>query len=139
MHINKVKEWISRNEISKECPKFIVNEISVPGKNTTLYKTPELNNPVCLLTGECNTAIACALLTNNFEVRTRNTSYLLDIIDGLNSETIPNNTILVSFDIQNMYLSIDSDRGIAPGRNALETRANRAPSTDRRTERLKIF
>ena len=38
--INKVKERatksISRNEISKECAKYIVNENAVPGKNITI-------------------------------------------------------------------------------------------------------
>ena len=43
---------------------------------------------------------------------------------------IPDNTILVSFDIVNMYPSIDNDRGIAAVRDALETRANKSPSTD---------
>ena len=74
--------------------------------------------------------VACAPLTNNIETRIRDTSHLLDIIDELNSEMIPDNTILVSFDIVNMYLSIDNDRGIAAVRNALETRANKSPLTD---------
>ena len=33
------------------------------------------------------------------ETRIRDTSHLLDIMDELNSEMIPDNTILVSFDI----------------------------------------
>ena len=61
LHIDKVKEWatkwISRNEISKEWAKYIVNENAVPGKNSTLYKTHKPNNPVRLLTTGCNTAI----------------------------------------------------------------------------------
>ena len=69
-------------------------------------------------------------LTNNTETRIRNTSHLLDIIDELNSEMIPDNTILVSLDIVNMYLSIYNDRGIAAVRNALETRASKSPSTN---------
>ena len=61
LHINKVKDWtnkwISRNEIIKECAKYIVNVNAVPGKNSTLYKTHKPNNPARLLTTECNTAI----------------------------------------------------------------------------------
>ena len=53
LHINKVKDWtnkwISRNEISKEWAKYIVNVNAVPGKNSTLYKTHKPNNSVCLL------------------------------------------------------------------------------------------
>ena len=63
-------------------------------------------------------------------------SHLLDIIDELNSEMILDNTILVSFDIVNMYPSIDNDRGIAAVKNALETRANTSPLTDCITEGL---
>ena len=43
---------------------------------------------------------------------------------------IPDNSILVSFNVVNMYPSINNDRGIAAVRNALETRANKTPMTD---------
>ena len=153
LHIKKVKDWttkwISRNEISQEWAKYIVNVNAVPGKNKTLYKTHKPNNPVCLLTTGCNTAIenvscfievVCAPLTNNIETRIRDTSHLLDevIIDELKSERIPDNTILVSFDIINMYPSIDNDRGIAAVRNALQTRAYKSPSTNCIIEGLEI-
>ena len=147
LHINKVKEWttkwISRNEISKEWVKQIVNENAVPGKTSTLYKIHKPNNLVRLLTTGCNTAIenlsrfievVCAPLTNNIETRIRDTSHLLDIIDELNSERIPGNTILVSFDIVNMYPSINN----TAVRNALETRANKSPSTYSIIEGLEI-
>ena len=151
LHIDKVKEWatkwISRNEISKEWAKYIVNENAVPGKNSTLYKTHKPNNPVRLLTTGCNTAIenlsrfieaVCSPLTNNIETRIKDTCHLLDIIDELNSEMIPDNTILVSFDIVNMYPSIDNDRSIAAVRDALEARENKSPSTDCIIEGLEI-
>ena len=45
LHINKVKEWtikwISRNEISKEWAKYIVNGNDVPGK--TLHYINHIN------------------------------------------------------------------------------------------------
>ena len=52
---------------------------------------------------------------------------------------IPDYIILVSFDIVNMYPSIDNDRGIAAVRNALETRASKSPSTDCTKEGLEIY
>ena len=150
-HINKVKEWatkwISRNEISKEWDKYNVKENAVPGKNSTLYKTHKQNNPVRFLTTGCNTAIknlsrfievASAPLTKNIEIRIRDTSHLLDIIDELNSERIPDNQIYVSFDIMNMYPNIDTDRGIAAVWNALETRDDKLTSTDCIAEGLEI-
>ena len=94
LHINKVKEWttkwISRNEISKEWAKYIVNENVGPGKNSTLYKTHKPDNPIHLLTTGFNTAIenlSCfievvfAPFTNNIETTIRDTSHLLGIID----------------------------------------------------------
>ena len=108
-------------------------------EKTLLSKTHKQNNPVRLLATGCNTAIenlsrfievVCASLTNYIETRIRDTSHLLDIIDELNSEMIPGNTILVSFDIVSMYPSIDDDRGIADVRNVLETRKNKSPLTD---------
>ena len=78
------------------------------------------------------------IITNNIETRIRDTSHLLDIIDELNLEKIPDNIILVSFDIVNMYPSIDNDRDIAAIRNALETMAYKSPSTDCIIEFLEI-
>ena len=115
-------------------------------KNSTLYKTEKPNNPVHLLTTLCNTAIenlsrfieeVCAPLTNNIKTRIRDTSHLLDIIYELISERIPDN-ILVSFDIINIYPSIDNDRSVAAVRNALETRAYKSPSTHCIIEGLEI-
>ena len=72
----------------------IVNENTVPGKNSTLNKTHKPNNLERLLTTGCNTAIenllrfievVCVQLTNKIETRIRDTSHLLDIIDELNS------------------------------------------------------
>ena len=116
LHINKVKEWptkwISRKEISKKWARYIVNENAVTGEHSMLYKRHKANNSVRLLTTGCNTVIenissfiklVCTPLTDNIETRIRNTTHLLDIIDKLNSEMIPDNTILVSFDIVNMY------------------------------------
>ena len=57
----------------------------------------------------------------------------------MNSERIPDNTILVSFTIVNMHPSIDNDRGIAAIRNTLETRANKLPLTDCIIEGLEIY
>ena len=88
-------KWISRNEISKEWAKYIVNVNAVPGKNSALYQTHKPSNPVRLLATGCNTAIenlsrfievVCAPLTNNIETRIRDTSHLLDIIDKLREQ-----------------------------------------------------
>ena len=115
-HIKKVskwcEKWLKRGDLSADWSKFIINATAQPGKNSTLYKTHKENNPVRLLTTGCNTAIenlsryiesVCAPLTENFKSRIKNTSHLLDIVDELNENGLPDGVILVSFDIVNMF------------------------------------
>ena len=100
MYINKVKEWttkwVSRNEFSKDWAKYIINENTVPGKNSTLYKTHKPNNLAGLLTTGCNAVIGnlsclievvCTPLTNNIEIRIIDTSHLLDIVDEFGKDS----------------------------------------------------
>ena len=134
-HILKVSNWANnwheKGEISKEWKEFITNNEAQPGKNATLYKTHKIGNPVRLLTSGCNTAIEnlsryiekiCAPLTENLPNRIRDTSHLLEIIDSLNIEGLPVDAKLVSFDIINMYPSIDNIKGMEAVRVALEYR-----------------
>ena len=51
----------------------------------------------------------CAPLTENMRYKIRDTSHLLDIIDTINETGIPDETILVSFDIVNTFPSIDKE------------------------------
>ena len=44
---------------------------------------------------------------------------MLDIIDNLNSLDLPLNSILVSFDIINMFPNIDNNLGLSSGKNYL--------------------
>ena len=124
-HVQKVENWArkwhDRGEISKEWKEYVINKEARPGKNPTLYKTHKQGNRVRLLTSGCNTAIEnlarfiesiCAPLTEELESRIRNTSHLLDIIDQINRECLPSNLTLVSFDIVNMFPSINNKNGI---------------------------
>ena len=52
---------------------------------------------------------------------------------------ISDNTVLVSFDIVEMYPSIDNDRAVAANRSVLETRTNKSTSTDCMIEGLEIY
>ena len=112
----------------KERKEFIVDKNTQPGKNITLYKTHREGNPVRLLTTGCNTAIenlsrflevVCAPITENMPSRIKNTSHLLEIIDDINDTGLSENAILVSFDIVNMFPSIDNAKGIEAVRSAL--------------------
>ena len=110
-----------RNQISTEWKDFIVNDEAVPGKNTPLYKTHKDNTPVRLLTTGCNTAIenlskfletVSAPLADRMKSRIKDRGHLLKLIDNINSQGLPPGTILVSFDVVNMFPNIDNERGL---------------------------
>ena len=68
----------------------------------------------------------------------RDTSRLLDINDTINETRIPDETILVSFDIVNMFPSINNVKGLDAVRLALYTRDSNKPSTECVLEGLEI-
>ena len=150
-HIQKVErwaeKWFKKGEITKAWKDYVKNRNAKPGTNSTLYKTHKEGNPVRLLTSGCNTAIEklsrfiesiCEPLTTNMKSRIKNTSHLLEIIDNLNEMGIPENTQLVSFDIVNMFPSIDNKNGIKAVKSALDSRSIKVPSTECIIEGLKI-
>ena len=150
-HIEKVTTWANKWFESGEIPKiwrdYVINIDAKPGKNATLYKTHKTGNPVRLLTSGCNTAIenlarfievVCAPLTENMPSRIKNTAHLLGIIDNINEKGIPDNTILVSFDIINMFPSIDNKNGLQAVKTILESRSIKQPSTQCIIEGLEL-
>ena len=150
-HIQQVKawadKWLKREKISQSWYNFIVNHNAIPGKNSTLYKTHKTNIPVRLLTTGCNTAIEnlCSFieahtypLAENIPSRIRDTNHLLEIIDDINETPLPEDAMLVSFDIVNMFPSISNEQGIACVKKALATRKSKKPPSECILEALKI-
>ena len=141
------KKCVRKGELSKEWASFIVNPNAQPGKNSTLYKTHKPNIKVRLLTTGCNTAIEnlaifvekrCAKLTENIPTKINYSYHVIDIFETLNAKGILDNAILVSFDIVNMFPSIDNNRGVAAVKNALDSQTNLSPSTECTIEALEI-
>ena len=64
--------------------------------------------------------------------------HLIDAFEILNAKGIPDNTILVSFDIVNMFPTIDNNRDVAAVKSALHSRTNLSPSTECIIEALEI-
>ena len=125
----------------------MINKEAIPRKNATLYKTHKVGTPVRLLTTGCNSAIEnlsrfieaiCAPLTENMQGRIKNTQELLNIIDDLNQKELPNNTLLVSFDIVSMFPSIDNDNGVKAVEEFLDQRKTLSHKTECIIEGLKI-
>ena len=64
----------------------------------------------------------CAPLTNNTDARNIDTEHLLQVIDNLNVNELLNDTILVSFNIVNMFPNIDNIKCIEAVKTALQNR-----------------
>ena len=71
----------------------------------------------------------CAPLTENIPSRIKDAAHLLQVIDDLNRVGLPDNTILVSLDIVNMFPNIDNVKGMNAVELALNTRPVQKPST----------
>ena len=57
--------------------------------------------------------MVCAPLIDNIEIKIKDTANLLGIIvDNLNTNRLPENRLLVSFDMVNMFPNIDNVKGI---------------------------
>ena len=63
---------------------------------------------------------------------------MLQIIDNINANELPNDTILVSFDIVNMFPNIDNITGIEAVKLTLQNRPSQKPSTECIIEGLEI-
>ena len=112
-----------------------------------MYKTHKDSVPVRLLTTGCNTATEnlsrfvekhTAPLAQNLPHRIRDTDHFLEIIDNINSAGLPENVVLVSFDIVNMFPSISNKSGIQAVREELDSRTDKSPSTNCIVEALEI-
>ena len=82
--------------------------------------------------------VICAPLTENMPSRIKNTAHLLNVIDDLNQRGIPDNTVLVSFDIVNMFPSIDNLNRINAMKSFLDNRPIKKPPTECIIEGLNI-
>ena len=66
-------------------------------------------------------------MTNSIEARMKDRSYLVDVINELNSKAFLDNEVLISFDLMNMYPSINNNKRIDAVRNYLKRSANKTP------------
>ena len=72
------------------------------------------------------------------DARITDTEHLLQIIDNINANGLPNEAILVSFDIVNMLPNIGNIKGIEVVKLALQNRPSQKPSTECIIEGLEI-
>ena len=63
---------------------------------------------------------------------------MFDIIDNLNDPNLPDNSVLVSFDVVNMFPSIDYESSIKAVKEMLDVRENKNPPTVYILEALRL-
>ena len=112
-----------------------------------LVKTHKANNPVRIITNGCNTAVENLSIfvekvlykeAERLPSRIKDTSRMLDIIDNFNDSDLPENSVLVSFDVVNMFPSIDNESGIKVVKKVLNDRESKNPPTECILEALRL-
>ena len=100
-----------------------------------------------VITSGCNTAVenlsifvenVLIELARELPSQIKDTCHMLDIIDDMNNSNLSSNAILVSFDIVNMFPSIDNNMGIASVRKYLDERECKDLPTDCVIEALEL-
>ena len=77
-------------------------------------------------------------LANELLSRIRDTGHMLNIVDELSRSNLPSESIVVEFDIVNMFPSIDNDVGLKAVFEILESRVNKFPPTQSVIEALEL-
>ena len=108
--------------IDNNWKRFIATVNSTPGKMFGLVKIHKINDPVRVITTDCNNAIENLSiyiehvllfeLSESMQSRIKNSNHLLDIIDNINSMFLPANAVLVNFDFVSMSLNIANKSGL---------------------------
>ena len=132
-----IEKWKRNGVLNDSWSRFIKPSSSTPGKMYGLVKTHKEGNPVRVITSGCRTAIENLSIfvekylyseVLNIECRVQDTSEMLTIIDNLNnSNSLTSVCKLVSFDIINMFPSIDNISGLKSVKKVLESRSNQFP------------
>ena len=95
----------------------------------------------------CNTAIEFLSIfvekvlygiASNLPSRIKYTGHMLDIIDEINSSSLPTNSILVDFAIVNMFPSIDNKSGLKSIHDISQLRDSKFPRTSCVIEALEL-
>ena len=70
--------------------------------------------------------------------RIKDTSHMIDIIDNLNDTNLPENSVLLSFDVKNMFPSTDNETGMKAVKKVLHGRESKNPTIEYILEPLRI-
>ena len=136
---NRIEKWYSKSILDNKWKFFITPSSSTVGKVHSNVKARRENNFVRVITSGCNRAVEhLSIFAENvlFELaselpsRIKDNCHMLEIIDDMNNSNLSSSAILVSFDVVNMFPSIDNNMGIASVRKYLDERECKDLPTD---------
>ena len=110
-----VETWSQMNILDEKWKSYIQTEYSTSGRMYGLIKTHKNNNPARIIMSGCNTAVESLSIfvekvlydiASKLSSRIKDTGHMVDIIDEINNSNLPANSILVGFDIVNMFQAL---------------------------------
>ena len=93
-----------------------------------IVKTHKIDNPVCVITSGCNTAVENLSIlvekilypiADKLPSKIKDANDMLDIIDSINESVLADNYVLVNFDVVNMLPNIDNKSGLKNDKDVL--------------------
>ena len=135
------------NILDEKWKSDIQTECSPSGKMYGLIKTHKNDNPPRTITSGCNAAIEFLSIFvekvlydigSNLSSRIKDTGHMLDITDQINNSKLPTNSIIVGFDIVNIFPNIDNKSELKSALDILELRDSKFPPTSCVIEALEL-
>ena len=136
---NWIEKWHANKVIDNSWKSFVSCDSPSAGKMYGLIKTHKFDNPVRIITSGCNTAVENLSIfvekvlyseVEKISSRIKDANHMLDIIDSLNDSNLPDNSVLVNFDVVDMFPSIYNESGIKAVKEMLNIRKNKNPPTE---------
>ena len=145
---NWIEKWHANKVIDNSWKSFVSCDSPSAGKMYGLIKNHKVDNPVRIITSGCNTEVENLSIfvekvlyseAEKIPSRIKDTNHMLDIIDNLNDSNQPDNSVLVSFDVVNMFPSTDNESGIKAVKEMLNVREKKNPATECILEALRLW
>ena len=126
----EVIDWIDMwsNKINENWKEFVKPGNWKAGKMYGMVETHKNDNPACVITSGCNTAVENLSIlvekilypiADKLPSKIKDTDDMLNIIDSINGSVLADKHVLVSFDVVNMFPNIDNKSGLKSVKDVL--------------------
>ena len=152
VYLARIKEWcevhIDKGFLTRRLADWLIPSNARPGAIYGCYKTHKDPPTLRVITSACGTAsenlgrfVAHHLkpLASNLKFVLRDTTQFLNVLEEIKQKgPLPENSILVSFDVIDMFRSIKNTKGIKAIKKALNERPSQFPDSNCILSALKI-